>query len=231
LTRVGAITTIGPALARELLVADRDYLLLELRAATLGPLAWINLSCPLPACGEPMELKVDLGELPFERRRVSQTWFETDGAPAFRLPTGADQEVVARLYAADPEGAAATLRARCLAGEGARGTPDGTAPIGGAAALEERMAAIAPSLDIEMDALCPSCGGGFETPLPLVPSLLADLHLPPHSLEQEIHLLAWHYHWSEQEILALPRRKRRRYVNLVRQELDAWCGQPGGWQA
>ena len=34
-------------------------------------------------------------------------------------------------------------------------------------------------------------------------------------LIEEIHVLALHYHWSESEILRLPRSKRRRYLALL----------------
>lgn len=31
----------------------------------------------------------------------------------------------------------------------------------------------------------------------------------------EVHALALHYHWSERDILALPRARRRRYLALL----------------
>ena len=34
-------------------------------------------------------------------------------------------------------------------------------------------------------------------------------------LYEEIHVLALHYHWSEADLLGLPRTKRRRYLGLV----------------
>ena len=39
-------------------------------------------------------------------------------------------------------------------------------------------------------------------------------------LELEIHFLAKNYHWAESEILAMPRKKRKRYVSLLRQEME-----------
>jgi hypothetical protein len=38
-------------------------------------------------------------------------------------------------------------------------------------------------------------------------------------LFREVHRLAFHYHWREADILALPGEKRRRYLNLVDEEL------------
>jgi hypothetical protein len=34
-------------------------------------------------------------------------------------------------------------------------------------------------------------------------------------LTQEVHTLALHYHWSEREIMQMPRRRRTRYLELV----------------
>lgn len=39
-------------------------------------------------------------------------------------------------------------------------------------------------------------------------------------LYHEVHQLAWHYHWSEREILAMSRAKRRRYLALLSRELE-----------
>jgi len=34
-------------------------------------------------------------------------------------------------------------------------------------------------------------------------------------LYEEIHVMALHYHWSEAQILALPRNRRQRYLALI----------------
>jgi hypothetical protein len=39
-------------------------------------------------------------------------------------------------------------------------------------------------------------------------------------LYEEVHRLAWHYHWAEREILAMTHSKRRRYLALLRRELE-----------
>lgn len=40
-------------------------------------------------------------------------------------------------------------------------------------------------------------------------------------LYSEIHFLAFHYHWSEKDILDLPLQKRRMYVNMLLSELES----------
>ena len=39
-------------------------------------------------------------------------------------------------------------------------------------------------------------------------------------LYEEVHDLAYHYHWREQDILELPRAKRRRYLALLASKLE-----------
>jgi hypothetical protein len=39
-------------------------------------------------------------------------------------------------------------------------------------------------------------------------------------LYEEVHHLAFHYHWSEREILDMPRAKRRRYLALLAGKLE-----------
>ncbi|WP_158497826.1 DUF6760 family protein [Pseudoxanthomonas suwonensis] len=40
-------------------------------------------------------------------------------------------------------------------------------------------------------------------------------------LYEETHVLAMHYHWSEPQILALPRSKRQRYLALIARQHPA----------
>ena len=39
-------------------------------------------------------------------------------------------------------------------------------------------------------------------------------------LFRETHYLAFHYHWSEQEILAMPKIKRRKYIEILADEIQ-----------
>ena len=40
-------------------------------------------------------------------------------------------------------------------------------------------------------------------------------------LYEEVHHLAYHYHWAERDILDLPRAKRRRYLGLLAAKLES----------
>lgn len=38
-------------------------------------------------------------------------------------------------------------------------------------------------------------------------------------LYKEVHFLAINYHWSEKEIMEMPRRKRLRYIGILGEEI------------
>ncbi len=49
--------------------------------------------------------------------------------------------------------------------------------------------------------------------------LLQEMLRGARQVVEEVHALAFHYHWAEQEILALPRSRRRRYLDLIDDQL------------
>lgn len=50
--RIGPITEITPEIVRDLLVGDRDYLVLKLRQMTIGDRVEATLVCPNTHCGK-----------------------------------------------------------------------------------------------------------------------------------------------------------------------------------
>ena len=61
-----------------------------------------------------------------------------------------------------------------------------------------------------MEAQCPECGHDFSVPFDPQEFFFGELRTSRDFLYREVHYLAYHYHWSEQEIMAMPRDKRRR---------------------
>ncbi len=232
--RVGSVGAVTPTLLRSLLVGDRDYLLVKLRELTFGRQVACVLTCPQATCGEQMELSFDLGALAFESKPVASRYFAlrlpddaADAAQAvdvgveFRLPTGADQEILSSLFWQNADAATAELLARCTR-RGATHDDDTTGALPDAArvAVEHAIQRLAPDVEIELEAVCPACGGGVETAIDFAAHFFAELLRNLQSIEREVHFLAWHYHWSERDILAMTRARRRRYVALLQAEVD-----------
>jgi len=241
LVRVGACDAAGEELARSLLVGDREYLLLKLREMTFGPRVSAVLNCR--DCGAPMDVAFELGEGGVERRPVSSRFFRAELSPAaaftdgrgverreveFRLPTGADQEEAAAASAGGEGAALEMLLARLVrpaGGDEGEGREPGDAfaarlPAAARAEIEGHMARVAPSVELELEGVCPECGAAFETTFDLTAFFAAEMQQNLRSLERAVHMLAFHYHWPEGEILSLTRGKRQRYVEMIEEELS-----------
>jgi hypothetical protein len=88
------------------------------------------------------------------------------------------------------------------------------------AAVSQKLQEVDPLADIVLDIACPSCGASFQTPFDVEAFFLEEISLRSRQLEQEVHWLAFHYHWSEESILSLTASKRRRYIELINETLS-----------
>jgi hypothetical protein len=233
--RIGTIRPVPSEVAQNLLVADRCYLLLQLRRATFGDRVRAQLTCPWPDCGDQVSLDFAISDVPVEVAPQPEPMHmmtlsaAATGAVgrevAFRLPTGADQEELSHLLA-ENEGAALTaLLARCVRRIGDDAHPDEETIAGLSAPvrheIEERMRRVAPSVAQTMDARCPECGRAFTAPFDVQRFFLGELRTSGVRLYQEVHYLAYHYHWAESEIMALTRDKRQTYIDVLADAIGA----------
>lgn len=231
-TRIGAVAPVTPPVARRLLVADRQYLLLKLREATFGERVEGTLGCPWPGCGAKIDLDFSTADVPVEGCEAVEATYRVELSPeaadggarsvAFRLPNGADQEALGPDVARDPAAALTALLARCLLSEG-ESPADLAARLSPRARLEveQAMAARAPHVELEMDLVCPECGRSFTAPFDLQDFFFGELQTSRDLLYRQVHYLAYHYHWSEREILEMPREKRLAYIEVLADEIEA----------
>ena len=214
--RLGRIDRVDAALVREMLVGDRDFLLLKVCELAGTGTVYATLACPSPACGRPMDVPLALADIPIEERPAAKRVLTRDvdgrGRLEFRLPTGGDQEALAG-RAGNPA-VVDELLARCVVQ-----LPDSMTLAEAAPWVEEAMSQAAPRLELEIEARCPECGAAVSADVDIVAFLLSELAGDPNAIRQEVHVLAWHYHWPESEILALTPRSRRRYIDLISDEL------------
>jgi hypothetical protein len=106
-------------LLNNLLLGDRDMLLLEIRRATYGDeIVWDLYSCP--HCGEEFRLSVTLDEIPIRSlddpaARVFEVELRRGRKAFVRLPIGADQEAILAIVDRATESEQNTLLiSRCL---------------------------------------------------------------------------------------------------------------------
>jgi hypothetical protein len=181
----------APGEARMLGAADRDRVLASVHQREIGDRIGSTIQC---ACGTAIDLDFSLGEL------VAS--LDEGAAPAderVTIPSGADE-----LAAAASDEPVSALAERC-----------GSLDAETAGALLDR---IAPLVDLDLEAHCPSCGATPPVRFSIQHFVLGGLIGERRRRASEVHRLARTYGWSLGEILSMPRRRRRDYVELVERE-------------
>jgi hypothetical protein len=203
---------VNDELVRRLLVADREYLILQLRRMTFGD--QVQAITPCPKCNQKMDIDFHLDDVPVERRPQnagSYTLELGDRVVHFRLPTGGDQEAVLGIQS---EVAVAELLKRCVLDDGGESLSSDEQN-----ALITEMERLAPQVDLELDLACPNCAEQFLMPFDTTAFFFEEMASKGDALLREIHALAFYYHWSETDILKLERRRRRAYLALLNDSL------------
>ena len=204
-----------PEVARALSAGDREAVLLRLRQIALGDRIALVATCPDLACGEPMDLDVSIQSVLAPAAADVGPDVPVRPGLVLRRPTGVDQRAVAALALDDPGAAAVALLRRCVvSGDLA---PD---DVDAASAALDRAD---PQATCELALACPACGERFSTRLDAADLLVRELG-SQRELDLAVHLLAVHYHWTEEAILALPLARRRRYVELLDDAVSASRG-------
>lgn len=220
LVAIGEVTPVDAEDVRQLSIGDRDRLVLTLRRLLHGQELRCVFDC---GCGETLELELEVGTLlddqppvcPRQASAVTAAKVEIQ----VRAATGDDHERAARRALADPQAAAADLLEACVTS--ARG-PDGEeVAIAGevAARAEALVAELDPGAELLLAGECPACGERVAARFDPITHLWAELEQRRAQLEYEVHVLALHYHWSEQEIVELSPARRARYLTRLDREL------------
>jgi hypothetical protein len=221
-TRLSSLAKLDRSALRALTVGDRDALLLHLHQISFGESIQCEARCPAEGCAEKLELTLLVKELllpayPHAGREHELRVTDAAGTQAevrFRLPTGEDQEAAAALASTDVAAAVAALLRRCVLSVEPAELTDAVST-----ALSERMAELDPQAELLLNARCPACGRAFRARFDVAGFLRQRLEERTQALYREVHLLAFHYHWSERDILAMNSRTRQRYLRLLATEL------------
>jgi hypothetical protein len=227
-TRLGPPGPVTREAVRSLSVGDREALLLHLRRMTAGDRLRCVVTCPRPDCAETLDLDLKVSDLLFppslEAKSRHEAVLGAGGAAClvrFRLPTGGDQEAVAGLARTDLAAAVEALLMRCVeSAERSDGLPTPQLPPEVVAQLPAKMAELDPQAELTFQVTCAACGSTFDTLFDAASYLLQEVESAARTLYHEVHFLAYHYHWSPSEILGLSARERRRFLELLADELS-----------
>jgi hypothetical protein len=200
--------------AASLPVPDLEALLLELRRTWFGDVIASRGRCPVEDCGAAIDVSFRISEY-LEHHRSHKPrklppsedagWFQVAGSAAsFRLVTAGDLAAAER--SADPE---SELAQRTIRAESPQERKRARSKA------EKAMESLAPPLSGQIEGLCPECGATAQFWFDAQSYVQRELRYEAEFLYQDVHLLAGHYHWSEEKILALPSGRRTRYAEMV----------------
>ena len=217
LVRLDGCEVEAAQVAPQLCVADRQALVLAL-SRQIQAQPWLTAECP--ACEQRFDLPLALDSLPcspagpgYPRASVQVAGQTVE----LRMPTGADQAAIVKL---SPGQAVRVLLQRCVVTvDGKPPADDWVLALGSdeLQALDAALDQAAPQWAGEIDTFCPDCGQAVRlrfNPLSLV-------ELDGDELLLEVCALARRCHWSEADIMAMPRTRRRRYLALTQRTAEA----------
>ena len=217
-----ARTTFNLGVLSSLLPIDRDFLLLQLNRLSFGDVRFHTVQCPDQSCAKRVDIRFDLSTLSplADCLEASGQLTLSDGrAVHYRLPTAGDQ---IDMFGLPPDEWAVELLGRCVYQNGSSAlSPAEVAelPTDVRSAIVRAVLNAVGHYDTEVELNCVECGTLFRFAYDPVYSLLNELRASRSALLKEVHCLAFYYHWSETEILALSRSRRREYLTLLDEEL------------
>lgn len=186
----------GVDAAETLPIPARDRLLLALRERWFGSAYESVIACD--ACGAAIELAFDGRAMTLEDAPETRE----AGGVAYRLPDSTDLLAVAACATEDE--ARRMLVARCVLVE---------------SPASKQLEAVANALDEEDDlrlaVTCPDCGASSDVAFDPGAYLWHEVDAAAIRVLREVDALASAYGWSEEQILALPRRRRALYLRMV----------------
>jgi hypothetical protein len=185
----------------------------------------LHLNCLSESCGEQLEIGLGRDEL----QAVQADVVGKDGGNfafrvknreyRFRRPTGLDQLRWQQNSYSDEQSAALTMVQQLLIKE--ESSPENPLPPITAEILDtinRGLVAHDPLVHFELTVVCPECNRNNSYVLDLEELILERLNKIQQDLLLTIHRLASHYHWSEQQILAVSPQRRAYYLSLIEEK-------------
>ncbi len=196
-------------------IAERDELLFQRREQWFGTRVEGYARCP--QCREEVEFTLSTGDIRVAPQLPEKHMeLEAEGITIrFRLPDSRDLAVAA--VCEDMERACRLLVRRCITGAAREGDPVDTRqlPEPALAALVKEIDRCQQQTEVLLNLHCPACDSRWNQVFDIAAFLWHEIFVKARRLLSEISTLAFAYHWSEADILALSPMRRQFYLEAV----------------
>jgi hypothetical protein len=177
--------------------------------------------CSDDTCAQILELEVDL--LAFcepENESIMTCQPSTDTVLELRLPTSVDQALWQnQTFSENNEALFSSLATTLVMSiNGVAPQPDWQVPPAWLDSIAQSLESHDNMMTIQIDSACPACGVNISVGFDLEAQLLSLLANQKNTLLQHIHQLASVYHWTEEDILALPANRRQYYIERIEED-------------
>jgi hypothetical protein len=199
-----------------LTIGERDLCLLQWRKALFGSQLEIQTHCD--TCRETLEATLDLDrfDFPLHQPNASHQIVSVDGS-VFNIRSPKVGDVAFLTSDMENEDVIASLLVTCLTAEDGSAISAKKLESATIAKLAERMAEVDSAADIVIALNCPYCHTTSRKVLDIAHILFREIGRCARQLLMDIHSIASNYGWSENEILAMSRVRRRAYLDLIAQ--------------
>ena len=206
-------------------VGKRIECLLTLLLSGSGSAIAVAFRCPNPACEERSEIDIAIEEVAaLQKEAYATDRVEVPVAHevlALRRPTGSDQLAWLRGNFTDKAAALRAMVRTLLLNDQDDGDVRGdTLRDEWLDSIEEAMEEHDPLINFRISVNCPSCESDHLVTIDLEELSLRRLGQAQLRLLGSVHRLAAHYHWSEQQIFAVPYWRRAHYLRLIENETN-----------
>lgn len=197
-------------------VSERLQGLLALAHTSTGDSTTAVAICSNEDCRGKVELELGLSSFAEENTKTTIEWLSPNGTTmSCRLPTGQDQLAWQRHAQTKNDTDEAWFVKRLI-----EQMTDETPADDWIDSLGNALETADPLTTLTLDVACPFCNQALAVEVDLELLLIEDLRSQQRRLIEQVHRLALHYHWNENEIVALPHWRREKYLSRIALEFE-----------
>jgi len=184
--------------------------------------AALPMRCLNEQCGETVEVELTLDELlAIQSEPLDLITVDCGGQfLQLRKPSGLDQREWATQEFPNERAAVSAMVQALVVGEESRAESELPAiDDEWLLAIDRLMQDEDALVNFSLKVICPCCENTMNVEIDLQTLAIERLHQSQQRLLGTVHQLAKHYHWSEQEIFAVPAWRRLHYLKVLKKEL------------